>query len=580
MKRRGLQKGFTLIETLIGSALFIIIGTAVYMSYANILDISVASQLNNIGLSVLDNELEVIRNIPYESVGTIGGVPAGILPQEKNIQYGGINFVLNASVRNIDDPFDGVVGGVPNDTAPADYKLVELELTCPTCSRFLPARVTTTIAPINLENSTGRGALFVNVFDASGVPVQQANVSIINNSVNPPINLNEVTANNGMFQLVDTATSSLSYFITVSKNGYSSERTYAIGDPQNPNPSKPHATVAEATVTALSFSIDRLSTFNLSTKDMFCSSVGNIDFNMRGNKLIGAGVYKYNQNVATNAGGSFLKNDTEWDAYSFQNLDAQYDIAGYDIAWPLTVNPNTNHVSNWRVALKNQSALLVTVQDAGGQFINDANVALSGPTLKSGQTKIETVNHTNWASGGFTAKSSNIDESDAGEIHLLDIGGQYASMSDEWLESSTIDFGTASISYKTISWNGIIPNQTSIRLQVATNNDNNTWNYVGPDGSASSFYTSSGEIISANQTNNRYLRYKIFLRTQDDLVTPTLEDVAIKFSSGCLMLGQAYLNGIPSGNYTLTITKPGFQNFSTPININQSWQEYKATLNP
>jgi hypothetical protein len=580
MNRRGLQKGFTLIETLIGSALFIIIGTAVYMSYANILDISVASQLNNIGLSVLDNELEVVRNIPYESVGTIGGVPAGILPQQKNIQYSGIDFILNASVRNIDDPFDGVVGGTPNDTAPADYKLIELELTCPTCPRFLPAKVTTTIAPINLENSTGRGALFVNVFDASGVPVPQANVSIINNSVTPLINLNEVTTNNGMFQLVDTATSSLTYFITVSKNGYSSERTYAIGDPQNPNPSKPHATVAEGAVTALSFSIDRLSTFNLLTRDTFCTSVGNVDFNMRGGKLIGPGVYKYNGNVATNATGSFLKNDVEWDSYTFQNLDAQYDIAGYDLAWPITVNPNTNHTSQWRVALKNQSALLVTVQNALGQFLNDATVTLSGPMTASRQTKVETVTHTNWASGGFTAKSINIDESDSGEIHLLEVGGQYASMSDEWLESSTIDFGTASISHKTISWNALTSSQASIRVQIAANNDNNTWNYVGPDGTAGSFYTSSGQIISASQANNRYLRYKVFLRTEDDLVTPTLQDISIGFVSACLMPGQAYLNGLSNGSYTLTITKPGYQNFSTPININQSWQEYRATLNP
>ena len=66
------------------------------------------------------------------------------------------------------------------------------------------------------------------MIDASGHPVTQANVLVINNLVNPAISINDTTNNAGQLQLVDIATSSLGYQITVAKPGYSSEKTYKI----------------------------------------------------------------------------------------------------------------------------------------------------------------------------------------------------------------------------------------------------------------------------------------------------------------------------------------------------------------
>ena len=73
---------------------------------------------------ILSEELEVARNLPYEDVGILNGVPAGVISQTKTVSRNNVDFNLTATVRNIDHPFDGTIGGNPNDTSPADYKLV------------------------------------------------------------------------------------------------------------------------------------------------------------------------------------------------------------------------------------------------------------------------------------------------------------------------------------------------------------------------------------------------------------------------------------------------------------------------
>jgi hypothetical protein len=79
--------------------------------------------------------------------------------------------------------------------------------------------------------------------------------------------------------------------------------------------------------------------------------------------------------------------------------------------------------------------------------------------------------------------------------------------------------------WSTLSWNATLPANTTLGFQVAASNAaSGPFNYVGPDGTAGTFYTSSGG--SLNQFNGyRYLRYRAWLGTTDAAVTPTLHDV-------------------------------------------------------
>lgn len=53
--------------------------------------------------------------------------------------------------------------------------------------------------------------------------------------------------------------------------------------------------------------------------------------------------------------------------------------------------------------------------------------------------------------------------------------------------------------------------------------------YLGPDGSASSYYTTSGTAIWSGHDGNKYMRYKAVFSTADPLKTPLLESVSVTY---------------------------------------------------
>ncbi len=97
------------------------------------------------------------------------------------------------------------------------------------------------------------------------------------------------------------------------------------------------------------------------------------------------------------------------------------------------------------------------------------------------------------------------------------------------LTSSTYDTGGAS-NFGNLAWTATTPAGTSIKFQIATNNDSATWNFKGPDGTAGTYYTSSGGSIWPGHDSDRYIKYKAFFDTTDASETPVLHDVSINYS--------------------------------------------------
>ena len=275
----------------------------------------------------------------------------------------------------------------------------------------------------------------------------------------------------------------------------------------------------------------------------------------------------------------------EWDTYNFSLSSVSHDLSGANPFLPLIVNPSSSYEMSFLVSPKNPSSLLITVKNQAGGAIDNAKATLSktgfSQTLYTGRRNLL---QTNWASSNYSSQSGNIDpESAPGQMTLLDIGGKYPT-STEWLISKTIDFGAADVAFYDVSSNPTSsPPQTgpqSLKFQIATNNDQSAWNFVGPDGTDVSYYTTS-TILNPLHNNNRYLRYKIFMRTADENFTPTLNDLTINFSSPCITRGRAFSDGLNAGTYTLTIEKAGYQTFIDPaVAVGGGSQEYLATLTP
>jgi hypothetical protein len=84
--------------------------------------------------------------------------------------------------------------------------------------------------------------------------------------------------------------------------------------------------------------------------------------------------------------------------------------------------------------------------------------------------------------------------------------------------------------WTTFSWTASTPANTTLKFQAAASNSvYGPFTFVGPDGTAATFFTVSSASLS--QFNGfRYLKYKAYLSTTNSSVTPTLNDVTICFS--------------------------------------------------
>jgi uncharacterized repeat protein (TIGR01451 family) len=113
--------------------------------------------------------------------------------------------------------------------------------------------------------------------------------------------------------------------------------------------------------------------------------------------------------------------------------------------------------------------------------------------------------------------------------------------------------------WTTFSWTASVPANTSLQFQVAASNSaSGPFNFVGPDGTPATYFTTSGASLS--QFNGfQYLQYRAFFATSDGTVSPTLNDVTVCFADEPPPdLGITVTDGVttatPGGSVTYTIT--------------------------
>jgi len=580
------NRGFTLVEAVVSVAVFLIVMLGLYEGLSAVSKIAKVSRLRTMALMVANERLELARHLPYGDLGIVDGWPIGKLRAFENLERGGMTWGVTTTVRSIDDPYDGTIGGSPDDLSPADYKLVEVLVGCGECA-IEPISVATNIAPLALETANGNGALFVKAIDASGLPVAGAAVTVINSSHVPSITISDVTDNTGTLALVDLPPGALSYKVRVSKSGYSHEETYAAGESGIVNPVNPNATIAEGAVTQMSLPIDKLSTVNLRTIDQFCQGIGSFSFNLSGTKLLGRDpdVLKYSQDLTTDSMGYLTLNNFEWDNYHILPSDASYDVVGSFPLLSIPVDPDTTNDVLLVLAPKASRGLLITTKDgASGLPLDGANITITGTSTGAFFEKVTNrgyLRETDWSAAG--GEIFNLEANDpAGEIKLTQVLDSY--VPEGYYTSSIFDVGSATTTYYQLSWQpatqATSTGENSVRFQLATSDlPEGPWEFVGPDGTAGSCYTSSETNVNSIHTNERYIRYKLLLSTEDESVTPRISDMAITYSSSCLPFGQVYFDSLAFDNYIVSVTRDGYQDFTGEILVSNDWQSFEASLN-
>ncbi len=254
------QKSFTLIEIIVGMALMLLVFIGLYGAFQFGMKVVGQSKARVTALAIANRKMEEIRNLPYKDIGTVGGIPPGVVSETEDLAQNSVNFTVKTTIVYVDDPFDGLA---PTDTLPADYKRAKIKVSW---SGFFSGEITsiTDIAPKGIETTAGGGTLKISVFDASGIGVPQATLHVVNTKVSPNIDASYQTDDTGNFVLAGAPTSTEGYQITATKSGFNEDRTYSKSEVANP--SKPPASVFEGQVTEISFSIDRLSDFSIETR--------------------------------------------------------------------------------------------------------------------------------------------------------------------------------------------------------------------------------------------------------------------------------------------------------------------------
>lgn len=576
-----IQKGFTLVEIIVSLAIFALLASSAYGLYATIIK-SITYYRSQTTVSALANQyLEVARNLAYSQIGTLNGNPNGPLPDiasPLDLTFNDVNYQVYYVVSALHDPADTNVGV-------QDYKQIKLyvkNLSTGTTNSFV-----TTIAPISLASMGTGGVLSVQVINKEWLPVSGATVHITNTNVTPNINLTRTSGTDGIWNEIGLPPDS-NYHISVTKSDYSTDQTYPIA--QYPGASKPDATVITGQVTQTTFLIDQLSNLSFATLNQTCQPISGVGVSVQGSKLISPGTTKFNENYTSNGSGEIYPASTascssscgaascclEWDTYTPTLTGSQYMVYGTSPVQSVDLSPNTKQNFNLILGDKTTNSLLAVVKDASGNPVEGVKVELINIGLSYDEIRYtggSAWNQNDWSGGSGQANWLFASQyyQDGGDIsnNAIPLALRLAPGSAPYglygsLVSSSFDTGTNQTSYTTLNWKATVEDPvTSVKFQIATNNDNATWDFTGPDGTATSYYEVPGTAINSINNNKRYVRYKVFLSTTDQQKTPMLSNVSVNYVSGCPTPGQAIFAGLTAdANYTIVINDDPNQTFN------------------
>lgn len=334
LEARSSCRGVTLIDTVVGSALMLL----VFVGIAGVFQLSIDVVTNNKAragaIALADERMEYIRSLPYASIGTAGGIPSGSIAQSEAVLSNGISYTRRTVVEYADDAGDGL-GAADTNGITLDYKAVRVDLAWNSRNGTRHTTLVTRVTPpVGMETacppSAECGTLAISVLNAALEPVSNAQAHVVNTTTTPGIDLTTFTNTSGNVSLVG-APAATGYQVTVTKTGYSTDQTYNATS-QNTDPTPGPFTVSNNQTTSPTFRIDLLSgmavnTFSLSENtwaDSFAddSKIGpSVNIEISGNRARFAGIQPWTAPadlrsqtitpVALSRWGIFSWNDTQ-----------------------------------------------------------------------------------------------------------------------------------------------------------------------------------------------------------------------------------------------------------------------------
>ncbi len=256
------SRGMTLIDVLVGSALVLIIFLALMGMLRASIAISTLSKARAGAASISESQMEYLRGLSYDALGTIGGIPSGLVPPAQTETLNGISYTVHTYIQYVDSPADGL-GIYDTNGITTDYKVAKVTVDYQSGGITRSDILVSNFSPPSIETTNGGGTLTISVVNALGAPVAGATVHITDTALTPAIDMSAFSNSSGSVSLPG-APPSTDYQIDVTKSGYSSAQTYKR-DTTNQNPTPGYLTVVKEQITTGTFAIDTLASLTLRT---------------------------------------------------------------------------------------------------------------------------------------------------------------------------------------------------------------------------------------------------------------------------------------------------------------------------
>jgi type II secretory pathway pseudopilin PulG len=304
LKSSSNEQGFTLVEILVAGIVmvvgFIFIAQMFTSSAARIL----TSDTRSLMSQVATQQIEKIRGMQYQDVGTVGGQPSGLLPDSEIITSQGRDFLIVREVTYItDSSYSGPF--------PANYRRATVKVYLTTSLSSDPVVADTHVSRVvdavvmntNVAGGALGGTLDIAVTDLSGEGVPNAQLVITDNLLSPHVLINAAairTDADGKLMVPGlTPDPNGGYNVRASKSGYNSAELKQTLVVNNGTP------YSNAPLT-----IDRLATLRIHLTDQAGTPLSGVALKVTGYQTVSP--WTFTQNVTTDASGLAVLSDIRY----------------------------------------------------------------------------------------------------------------------------------------------------------------------------------------------------------------------------------------------------------------------------
>lgn len=564
-----------MLDAVVGTALMLVVFVGIVGAF-RLTVMAVSNNKARAGAIALANErLEFIRSLPYASVGTSGGIPAGNIAQSETVNLNDVSYTRRTFISYEDDPADGS-GAADTNGVRTDYKAAKVTVSWVVRDGTHTITLISRISPPGVETSVPGGTLSFNVVDSRLVPVSNAQIRVVNAGVSPAVDLTTYTDAAGTAVILGVPSGS-GYRVTTTKSGYSTAQTYG-SSATNTNPIPAHLGVALNQTTAATFAIDVLSTKTIETYSPVSTGTTTESFNDANG--IGS-----SEGVTVSGGAVRLTVGENGFASSGNFLTTSFSTSSL-VAWKRLT---------WATSTPSGTSIAFRIYDSSGtNLIPDSQIPGNSAGLTVSPVSLASVSTSTYPSLviGATLSTSNASNTptvdaysisaDTGPRSLPNIGLTMTGAKTigttvggaqvyKYQNSSITSGASGSVTLSGIEWDSYtvgLAASTTYAIQsvcnpqpetLSPNSSQTTRVFVAP------FTTNSLLVDVKNASGTPIANANVRLYRTTPAYNTTIA------SDGC---GNSYFSGIAAGTgtsrYSLQVSASGYQTFNATSTINVS----------